>query len=419
MSSESPIKLLVATEFPPNASGGGPAVVRQMLKNWPAKNLAWWSCFSDHERRFGRETAGHHVAMIPEKLIPHIRFSKIKSAMLETFWVPWATGHFRKTLETELPDAVWIIPHNWSILPVSRVLAGTMSPSSPFIAGRPGRASLPRFHVSMQDYPDAHHHAGRFGEKICRSMVAGAEWLYAAACTRDATSHPMIADLLDKTGKNAAQMLHAGLESQDFKFLKKKSANRSGPIRIAYAGTILVEEVFTLFIEALRRIRGEIAGPVELHLFGAHSYAGRDWFDAGWMHEHGNLPEEALLNELCRCEWGFSPMALTDEDPRYNRFSFPTKFITYLAAGLPVITLGHPESSVVKMARSYDVGLCSSSTNPEELAGQLRLALSDPAPWERFKGEIIRCAQTEFDAGKMRRKLYECLGGDAVPGVPD
>ncbi len=51
-------------------------------------------------------------------------------------------------------------------------------------------------------------------------------------------------------------------------------------------------------------------------------------------------------------------MALDDDDPRYNRFSFPTKFINYLAAGLPVITLGHPESSVVRMASEYQVGLC-------------------------------------------------------------
>ena len=395
-------KLLVATEFPPNASGGGPAVVRQMLKDWPSEQLSWWSCFPDENQRFGQRTASNHVAAIPKKLLPQRRVSKLKSALLNTIWVPWATRHFRQTLALEKPDVVWVIPHNWSILPIANVLTGRT----------PGMSSPP-FHVTVQDYAEAHHQANKFGNQCCHSMVTGAERLYATATTRDATSHPMIADLLEKTGQPAAQMLHAGLEPEDFKFLESKSSVRNGPIRIAYAGTILVEDVFVQWVAACQRIRQTLTQPLELHLFGAHSYAGRDWFDREWMQEHGNLPEDELLQQLRACDWGFAPMALTDHDPRYNRFSFPTKFITYLAAGLPVITLGHPESSVMKMACTYQVGLCSNKVDLEELSTQLRTVLSDPEPWTRFKNEIIRCAKTEFNAETMRRKLYNCFGRDA------
>jgi hypothetical protein len=48
-------RLLVATEFSPNAAGGGPAVVRQMLKNWPAEKHRWQSC------RPGLKTASNQV----------------------------------------------------------------------------------------------------------------------------------------------------------------------------------------------------------------------------------------------------------------------------------------------------------------------------------------------------------------------
>ena len=48
------------------------------------------------------------------------------------------------------------------------------------------------------------------------------------------------------------------------------------------------------------------------------------------MREHGNFPEPELLTSLRACTWGFAPMALSDDDPRYDRFSFPTKFISYL-----------------------------------------------------------------------------------------
>jgi hypothetical protein len=289
-----------------------------------------------------------------------------------------------------------VIPHNWSIGPLAAV-----APSSGI-----------GFHVTMQDYVDVHGQVEKFGSDRCHRMAREADRLYAAATTRDATSHPMVEDLQRRTGANAAQMLHAGLEQKDFEFLARKSSrvrDSSAAIKIAYAGTILVEEVFEKFVSALQTIRKSLPRPIELNLFGAHSYAKRRWFEREWMKEHGNLPEPALLKELRDCDWGFAPMALDDSDPRYNRFSFPTKFISYLAAGLPSVTLGHPESSLVKMARRYEVGLCTDATNIRELTSQLMTAFSIQQPFEAYRTGIIACARNEFDAEKMRRRLFECF----------
>jgi glycosyltransferase involved in cell wall biosynthesis len=291
------------------------------------------------------------------------------------------------------PDVVWVIPHNWSIPPIARVL-------------------LPRgegCHVTMQDYVDVHGQPQKFGIERCRRMAAVADQLYARSTTRDATSHPMIDDLRARTGKDAAQMLHAGLEAPDFEFLATRVPGNRSSIRIGYAGTILAEDAFELLVSAVRRIQNQVPRRIELHLFGSHSYSARPWFDANWMSEHGNLPEPGLSAKLRECDWGFAPMSLTDGDPRYNRFSFPTKFISYLAAGLPVITVGDPDSSVMAMAARYDVGLCSRAREPETLAAQLQTALADRSPWDRYGKEIIRCASVEFDAERMRRNLYECF----------
>jgi hypothetical protein len=217
----------------------------------------------------------------------------------------------------------------------------------------------------------------------------------------------MIDDLQVRTQARAAQMLHAGLEEEDFRYLKDRKPCGAPGIRIAHAGTILVPAEFALFVGALERIRQNV--PVSLELFGAHSYRGERWFDGRWMREHGNLPDAQLLTALRACDWGFAPMALTDHDPRYNRFSFPTKFITYLAAGLPVITLGHPESSVMRMAAAYVVGLPTVVADVEALSQQLTKALSARDAWQQYRGEIIRCARTEFDASKMRNVLHDCF----------
>jgi hypothetical protein len=388
------VKLLLIAEFSPNASGGGPAVVRQMLREWPTDNLFWWSCLPERDVRFEQKVARGFCAGIPRKLIPQQRFTGIKSALLGSFWAPYATAHLARTIRDVQPDAVWVIPHNWSIVP-----AASAVPKS--------RAG---FHATIQDYVDVHGQTRKFGRARCRKMAAAADCLYSRATTRDATSHPMIADLRERTGAVAAQMLHAGLEREDFEFLTH-AESRAGAesIRIAYAGTILVPAEFALFVSALDRLRAQLAVPVSLEFFGSHSYAGEAWFNAAWMCEHGNLPEPQLLAALRECDWGFAPMSLTDDDPRYNRFSFPTKFITYLAAGLPVITLGHPESSVMQMAVQYRVGLATSCASAETLAIELAGALSVPDASHRYREEIFRCAQTEFDATKMRTVLYGCL----------
>lgn len=123
-------------------------------------------------------------------------------------------------------------------------------------------------------------------------------------------------------------------------------------------------------------------------------------------------------------------MALDDEDPRYNRFSFPTKFITYLAAGLPPIVMGHPESSVMKMAESYNVGVRITNdklqmwkdleTNPGgkgEEGSWFFVLCSLLASRKQGGGgkaqepldAILRCARAEFDAWAVRRRLWEHL----------
>ena len=328
--------------------------------------------------------------------MPHRRLTRPKSALLDWSWTPFASTHLKKTIRQVHPDLIWTIPHNWSIPPLASVLP----------------ASGVGFHVTMQDYVDVHGHEGKFGRARCNRMAEEADRLYATAITRDATSHPMIEDLQRRSGAKAAQMLHAGLESEDFDFLVRRSSrvtNSSAPIKIAYAGTILVEDVFRLFISAIEEIRKSLPRSVELHLFGAHSYRNREWFDSEWIMENGNLPEPELLRNLRECDWGFSPMALDDADPRYNRFSFPTKFITYLTAGLPIITLGHFESSLARMARQYEVGLCTSATTVDELTSYLTTALSFQEPFKYYKAEIIRCATNEFDAERMRRTLSECF----------
>jgi len=471
--------VLVATDFPPDAPGGGPAVLRQMLAGLPA-NLHWWSV-----RCPQAEVSASHFLLSSQtcfpagKLLPMRKWTHHKAWLMEHLWAAGAARSLQRTINRVQPDLIWVIPHDWSIFPLHRVLITQCEiPNT--------KCEIPKFHVTIQDYPDAHDHGRIWGHARVTRMARMQEELYAKASSRDATSLPMLEDLEKRTGKAGIQMLHQGLEAEDFVFLKNPESRippkspplppqesgseiedpAEGPssastgigtrnrrsrqrailspnrnrdpkrIRIAYAGTILVEKEFALFCEMLEQVRNwqpaiQNTGPkilpkghpfsqqesglgtsnegfdIHLELWGAHSYAKRPWFRQVWMTEHGNLSEDTLLDELRSCDWGYIPMALEDFDPGYNRYSFPTKFITYLAAGLPIITMGHPESSVMKMACSYDVGLRISSA--DQPLADLKGALQDLDAKKKYRPEILRCAQDHFDATHMRAQLRENL----------
>ncbi len=384
-------RLLVVTEFPPNASGGGPAIVRQMLQRWPAEKLLWWSCLPDSTKKFGRDVAAHFVAGIPSRLYPHITLPRFKAWLLNSTWRHFAARHLKRSIKLSKPDVIWAIPHQWSILPQVEVLWARS------------------YHVSIHDYPDVHNSRRRLGLNVTNELILGMQQLYRLGTSRDAISNEMAADLEAVTTKPAAQILHSGVEPRELAYLQQKRSLKNRTITIAYAGTIAAKESFALFVAALSQIRKGFPSPIELHFFGAHRYEQESWFEKQWMIEHGNLTPEELTVRLRQCQWGFIPMELDDNNPRYNRYSLPTKIVSYLAAGLGIISVGHTASTVIRLARRYSFGIAIDETNASRMDEVLIQALSVDDPWSQFAEEILRCAHQEFDAASMRDKLHAML----------
>lgn len=413
------MKLLVATEFGPNALGGGPAVVRQMLQGFreQGNTLYWWACHCDFAHGESLTIDGLRTALIPSRLMPARILPRLKALILERVWSLWAAQSLRSAIATWSPDCLWVIPHNWSILPIHSVLVG---------AGNNGSSVLTniRWHTTVQDYPDMQSNSRRWGVHRAARMARKQQEIYAAAISQDATSAPMLEDLWQTTGVKGHQVLHQGLEQKDFDLLRDDSPlntdlfkakpyphSSSPKIRIAYAGTILVEKEFMLFADVLTCLRTQ-GYDLSLEIWSAHTYKDRSWFCSDWMIEHGHKSQDSLLADLRACQWGFIPMSLSDEDPRYNRFSFPTKFITYLAAGLPVISMGHPKSSVMMMTSRYNVGVQLPTDDIIKIVEQLGAAFNDNS--FRHRSALLQCAREHFDATQMRDMLWSCLRGKTM-----
>jgi hypothetical protein len=416
------VKVLIATEFPPDAPGGGPAVVRQMLQGFPGE-VHWWSLRGSLEGRRLKAEGLNIVScacFLPGKLLPAKKLPKLKAWLMENFWAPLAARDLERTIHQVKPDCIWAIPHDFSIFPLYRVLAQ--------VSALRFQPSSFKVHVSMHDFADAHSSGDRLGKALVQRMRHAQNKLYQIANTRDVICDPMGHHLQALTGAPPSFISRKAIEPEDFGYLTSLQASssalhsvirhQSSAIKIAYAGTILCEPEFALFVSLLEQFRHQSSAsshqssvishsPIELHLFGAHSYADRPWFNPAWIFEHGNHSEASLKEELKQMDWGLSLMALDDRDPIYNHYSFPAKFCTYFGAGLPVITVGNPRSSVMLMATAYNAGITISTAAPS--LDELAEALFAPNAKAKHLPEILRCAREQFDAAKMREKLWEAF----------
>lgn len=384
-------KVLVATSFPPDVPGGSPWLLYQLLRGVPPDRMAWWSSSgaapAHTVERVGAFRSGH----LPARLVPHRRYTQAKSFLLEQFWAPKAARELRAFIREQKPDLLWLLGYSWAIPVLHRAVKGLGIP----------------WHITVHDLADSNGLVRSLGAGRAARFQRMVEELYAGAASRDVYMQETNDEMERVTGRKADLVIRCGAEPEELEYVRTKPIRPMGDkIRIGYPGTIVAEGGFVRFVEALQLLRSRLPVPVEINLFGIHSYRNRPWFDPSMMVEHGYLAEDELERRYRASDWGLAIMELDDSNPRYSRFTFPCKFTRALAAALPVIALGDPECTLTRFARRYRLGPVVSETEPAAIAEALFPALSQPADSPDLRAEILRCAETEFNAEQNRANLH-------------
>jgi glycosyltransferase involved in cell wall biosynthesis len=390
-------KLLLAAEFTPGSPGGDWFHIKQLLRNFDWNRLSWWSMFGEPKdtTNLGSRlsSCGLHGRLTPSK-----KWLIAKRFLMQSLIVPRAAAHLRKFIEEQQPDLIWIMAHDWTIPVFHQVLP---------------RLGIP-WHISLYDMPDIGSKVCRLGPGLAKTHLRMAEELYAKASSRCVIGQPMATEMERTTGVRAELIERCAVEPEALEALKTRqpASSPKDAIRIGYAGTILAEEAFALFVAALQSIRQDLPVPVEIHMFGSQRYGDRPWFDSSLIVEHGFVTDAELDRIYGQCHWGLAMMNMDDNDPRYNRFSFPCKFTMGLSFGIPLICLGHPESGLMEVARRYDLGIMISDPNVEKMAVILKEELPKVDQSATYRAEVARCAETDFNAEVNRQRLHALFQGD-------
>jgi hypothetical protein len=328
--------------------------------------------------------------------LPSRRLTAAKCLVLERIWAPLAAWHLRRTIQTVKPDVVFIVMYNWPII----VAAKTRFPNGT------------RLHVSLLDYPDTQAFKRIWGILLAQRFVDSVYSLVRRAHSWDGITPAMVEEISANTGRSDGLVVHPGFEAHQIRALETRQETPPEElVRIAYVGTVISKQEFLEMVAALERLRPTLKRRLVWEFFGGRGYRNEPWFNPEWMIEREILPtDQDLIEALQRCAWGVVVMDPGGRDPRYSRFSFPGKVGAYLAAGVPLLGLGHVASSLADLMRRHPVGRFSTAARREELAGFLRESLDLPHPRQVFREAVLHCAREEFNADWIRRRLWRTWG---------
>jgi glycosyltransferase involved in cell wall biosynthesis len=388
-----PPKILVVAEFAPGSAGGGWIILKQLLRGLDWGEIHWWSLFKESASTY--QFGGRHQSCdISSQLSPNHRFKGLKGGIMDNLVVPYAARDLLSFIRSVEPDFILFLAHRWAIPVVQRVMPQVKT----------------HWHLALHDMPDTAGMMATLGPKRAERFMKDTEQLYRNASSQAVICPAMAEEMRVRTGIECSNIFRCAVESEILPKLQQPVPRpKDDTIRIGYAGTIITESTFARFITALRTARERLNRKVEIHLYSWHSYAGREWFDSSLIIEHGPKSEAEIYEQYQQLTWGLAIMDLEDTDPRYNRLSFPCKFTAALAAGLPLICVGHRKSALMELAKNYRLGLLLTDEDADILADKLYESLADFSRFDGYRSEIARCAETDFNAERNRKTFHELI----------
>lgn len=383
----SPTKILICAIFPPGAAGGDWVIIQHLLRGVDWKRLSWWSLFGSQSHL--AKTLGDrlHLFNAAHRLAPAKKWKRFRGLLFEHIVVPLAACHLRKTIQKEKPDRLWVVSYGWAIPVFSRVIP---------------KLGIP-YHFSMHDMPDTAPMVEMLGVNRAQRFQLMQDQLYSGAMSRNVVWRSMGEIMQQRTGIAAEYEFRCSIEPENLERLKLPPPEKDiSEIRIGYAGTILAEDSFAFLVQALKEIRKSSPIPICIHLFSSHTYHDRPWFDPEIVIERGHMTFQELQKPYAECHWGLALMQSDDRDPQYNRYSFPCKFTQSLAAGLPILSIGHSTSTLLQLATQYDLGCCISEKDIDKATEILQSKLISPPQTQHYRTEAYQCAHEYFNADQMR-----------------
>ena len=182
---------------------------------------------------------------------------------------------------------------------------------------------------------------------------------------------------------------------------------------IGLCGTMIVPTEFRAFLEGLDLLGWEVDGrPIEFLWIGEPRPDQRELHPR--IRSTGWVSHARSLELLSKVDLGYSGLWFADERRPWVETSFPSKIISYLSAGVPVLYHGPAYGTPAKFMDAFRVGFGCHVLEPESIAETVAGIVRAPEALDVARDEAARAIQREFTPEVLVERVGGLLGAPVL-----
>ncbi len=275
------------------------------------------------------------------------------------------------------------------------------------IAHRVARQIDARFVLSIHDAPWYKRLPVQWGNGTFFKALADA---WADADARIVISEEMGKAFCDRYGDRDFDVVTDGLESVADRPIDRLRHE----LAVYFAGSIHLahHENFRILMEAIDSIRQTGRWRPRLLLRGSDIPDGRrrDYVEAWPWAGDAAIAREAESADLL-----YLPLPFSERHSAFTDLSLPTKLVTYLGSGRPILYHGPLRSAAARLLREHGAAFLVNEQDPARLAQRLDAWLSGGEP-AASAARALELARTRFSAERQRTTFWTAVHGPARAG---
>ena len=397
-------RLLVVSSVLPGSENVGGIILGDLLKAYGLKDVCLFHLppvSEDDQQRYGE--LGISIEMVHASVVPKSR--KLAGRL----------GSITRLIEYQTrvrPSLSKVVAHVVRFAraeSVSRILLVLDCPVALWI-GKALTAGIGiPVYALVWDHPD--YVLTRYGvDRYTKSRVIRSF----AECIRGSVRTAVVSEVMqqefsERYGANAVILRHAVSTAASEYPRTSQVIGGSDAIRIGFAGSCYALTAWQSLLDALCILDWRVGNnPLILRTLGddmrfrVKSKASIEHL--GWR----DVSETVRL--LSECSVNYLPQPFESWLDPLSRYSFPTKFSTYLAAGRPVLIHAPAFSALTSFCETRSVGPVTRTLSPQGLADALKGICTDSAAYQKARQEVRRLAGGEFSVATYRDRVLAFLG---------
>jgi len=189
--------------------------------------------------------------------------------------------------------------------------------------------------------------------------------------------------------------------------------NQSDEFVIALAGQIYAIKEWNALLHAIDRFNWTVDGKrIKFCILSRRSRLRNLPHDVNqprFVEYLGWLDQQDAIRVLSNADMLYVPYWFSEDFSEESRLAFPSKIVTYFAAGRPVMFHGPDYASPARYLKKYEAGLCCNSLDPNLIFDHIRLLATNRDVYRMLTTNGSAAFLRDFTRDKMKADFFNFL----------